>query len=94
MPTPEDEEEFAMQDAFDRLKYGVSHYDLESIGLRAVKKEFNSGTYGHPGVDKYAFVSSWIEDKEFVLREEESSKRDSQEERTLAISEDALAIAK
>jgi hypothetical protein len=59
--------------AFNRTKYGVSHRDLEVKGERAVRDEFNSGVYGHDGLDSFKFVSAWLADKDFVYRKEAAS---------------------
>lgn len=67
------EEEKAMQLGYDRAKYGVNREDLEAMGERAVRDALNSGKYGHAGLAPFAFVSAWLEDKDFVRIEDAAS---------------------
>lgn len=88
------EEEVGFQIEYERTSFGVCRQDLDALGERAVRNDLNSGKYGHAGLASFEFVSAWLADAVFVRSEAESAKRDEREARTLAISEDALSIAR
>jgi hypothetical protein len=83
-----------VQRGYDRAAYGVTKDDLEDKGERAVRDALNSGAYGSSSHKNHTFVSAWLADKDFERTTTEAIKRDTREERTLAIAEDALSIAK
>ena len=94
MNNPLTDEEIGFKLGFERATYGVSRFDLDEMGERAVRDELNSGKYGHVGLAPFAFVSAWLADAEFVRLAADSVKRDAREEATLSIAKDALSTAK
>lgn len=60
-----------VQRGYDRVAYGFTKDDLESLGEREVRNRFNNGGYGHPNTPPFVFVSGWLSDKEFARLEEE-----------------------
>ena len=94
MDTDRTEVEKGMNIGFERATYGVSRFDLDAMGERAVRDDLNSGKYGHAGLAPFAFVSAWLADAEFVRLSADSVKRDAREAETLSIAKDALSTAK
>ena len=88
------EEEIGFQIGYERTEYGFCRQDLDAMGERAVRNDLNSGKYGHVGIPVFSFVSAWLADAEFARLAADSAKRDEREDRTLAIAENALSIAK
>lgn len=62
-----------VQRGYDRAAYGVTKDDLENMGVRAVREARNSGKFESLGHKTFAFVSAWIDDKDFVRTEEAAS---------------------
>ena len=83
------DDELGGQIGYERATFGISRFDLEAKGERAVKDELNSRKYGHAGLALYDFVSAWVADAEFVRLAADSAKRDAREEETLSIAKAA-----
>lgn len=62
-----------VQRGYERVSYGFTKDDLESLGERAVRDRFNNGGYGLPNTPPFAFVSAWLAGKDFVRVEEAAS---------------------
>ena len=88
------DEELGMQIGYERATHGVSRFDLDAMGERAVRDELNSGKYGHEGLPVFGFISAWLKDAEFARLSSDSAKRNAREEETLSIAREALSTAK
>ena len=70
-----------------------AHFEL--IGPAAVKREMAEGEHGQPpDSPNWLDASAWVESEMIRQTLSASAKRDEQEERTLAIADEALSIAK
>ena len=68
---------------------------IESIGPFDVKREIAEGNRGNaPDSPRWREAELWVESELIRLAQVADAKRDAREERTLAITETALAIAK
>ena len=71
----------------------IAHF--ESIGPAGVKREIAEGKHGQaPDSPLWREAELWVESELIRLSQEADAKRDAREERTLAITESALEIAK
>ena len=86
--TPEDEA--YEREAYESITFGVTRKELDAMGERNVRDDFNSGVYGHGGgIPKKDFVEVWLKLAEFDRLAADSAKRDAREEETLSIAKDA-----
>ena len=71
----------------------LAHY--KAIGPSGVKREIAEGKRGNaPDSPNWREAELWVESELIRLAQEADAKRDAREERTLAITESALEIAK